>query len=172
MNCDDFSQRMHEQLDHRMPLEGDPELWQHADRCESCKAQIEAWQQIAPLVGRESEFRPSVRGRERRKNVLLAGTVAAGLAAGFLFAFSGIPAPEKSAQPTMAESLPAPSSPLLAQTSGELDPASWWRSVQDRDWVGQTMPAVRSVKEGVAPLGRTLMRAVTILTIGGQDQTS
>ena len=63
-------------------------------------------------------------------------------------------------------------SDALVQTGTDLDPASWWRSVQDRDWVGQTMPAVRSVREGVAPLGRSLMRAVTILAIGGRDQTS
>jgi hypothetical protein len=61
---------------------------------------------------------------------------------------------------------------VLAQVTGELDPAGWWRSVQDRDWVSQTMPAVQSVKQGVAPIGRSLMRAVTILTTGGYDQTS
>jgi hypothetical protein len=61
---------------------------------------------------------------------------------------------------------------VLAQATGELDPALWWRSVQDRDWVGQTMPAVQSVKDGVAPIGRSLIRAVTILTMGGHNQTS
>lgn len=61
---------------------------------------------------------------------------------------------------------------VLAQVTGELDPAGWWRSVQDRDWVGQTMPAVQSVKQGVAPIGRSLLRAVTILTTSGHDQTS
>jgi hypothetical protein len=59
---------------------------------------------------------------------------------------------------------------------------SWWKGIQgsewvDRDWIQQnwvnrTMPTVRSMQEGVAPLGRTLMRAVTILTLGGRDQTS
>jgi hypothetical protein len=44
--------------------------------------------------------------------------------------------------------------------------------VQRRDWVGNTMPTVRTVQEGVAPLGRTLMRAVTILTLGAREQTS
>ena len=104
--------------------------------------------------------------------MLIAATVVVGLAAGFLIAFTGFPTPDEAAQPTMVETPTSPSSSLLAQTVPELDPAGWWRSVQDRDWVGQTMPTVQSVKEGVAPLGRTLMRAVTILTIGGQDQTS
>jgi hypothetical protein len=61
---------------------------------------------------------------------------------------------------------------LLAANQLNVDPVGWWRDVQDRDWVSQTMPTVRSMQEGVAPLGRTLMRAMTILTTGGRDQTS
>lgn len=49
----------------------------------------------------------------------------------------------------------------------DLDPAIWWQGVRNRDWVGHTMPAIESVQRGVAPLGRTLIRAVTILTTGG-----
>lgn len=172
MNCDDFGQRMHQQLDHRLPLESDDSLWHHAENCDSCRAQMEAWQRIAPLVGREVAAAPALESGARGTKMLIAATVVVGLAAGFLIAFTGFPTPDEAAQPTMVETPTSPSSSLLAQTVPELDPAGWWRSVQDRDWVGQTMPTVQSVKEGVAPLGRTLMRAVTILTIGGQDQTS
>jgi hypothetical protein len=59
----------------------------------------------------------------------------------------------------------------LARVASETDPTDWWNSVQDRDWLGQTMPTVNSVREGVAPIGRSLLRAVTILA-GGSERTS
>ena len=177
MNCDDFGQRLHERLDHRLSLRGDRVLCQHAERCESCRTQMDVWEQISPLIGPTPD-RQTLQNSVVQKSqgdcrrVLMTVSWFTGLAAIFLLAFSGIRDANESAQPTMEESSPNTALPLLAQTAEDLDPAMWWRSVQDRDWVGQTMPTVRSVKEGVAPLGRTLMRAVTILTIGGQDQTS
>lgn len=172
MNCEDFGQRMHEQLDQRLPLESDGVLWDHAERCGSCRAQMEAWQRIAPLVRCDVSPDLTASDRRRRTTSVVAATAVVGLAAGFLIAFTGIPPAQEPEQPTMVDSSPTQSLALLTQPVPELDPASWWRSVQDRDWVGQTMPTVQSVKEGVAPLGRTLMRAVTILTVGDQDQTS
>tara|TARA_R110002049_G_scaffold2750_8_gene22159 strand:- start:78294 stop:78959 length:666 start_codon:yes stop_codon:yes gene_type:complete len=53
-----------------------------------------------------------------------------------------------------------------------VDAAQWWQDVQQRDWVAQTMPTVRSVREGVAPLGRSILQAVSILTIGSGERTS
>lgn len=76
--------------------------------------------------------------------------------------------------PNQSASMERPSEPLpssLAMTV-EASAANWWQDVQTRDWVGQTMPAVKSMRDGVAPLGRSLMRAVTILAIGGSERTS
>ena len=53
-----------------------------------------------------------------------------------------------------------------------LDALEWWASVRERDWMAETMPAVRSVQQGVAPLGRSLLQAVTVLTVGDPGQTS
>ena len=50
--------------------------------------------------------------------------------------------------------------------------AKWWNDVQPASWVNQTMPTVRSVKQGVAPIGRTIVRAMTLLTVGGGNPTS
>ena len=72
---------------------------------------------------------------------------------------------------------PRSASEPVVDTSASLivadtDPTDWWRRVHGRDWFGETMPVVRSVGEGVAPLGRSLLQAVTILTIGGGDRTT
>jgi hypothetical protein len=53
-----------------------------------------------------------------------------------------------------------------------LDALEWWASVRERDWMAETMPVVRSVQRGVAPLGRSLLQAVTVLTVGDPGQTS
>ncbi|GAA5506677.1 hypothetical protein [Novipirellula caenicola] len=52
------------------------------------------------------------------------------------------------------------------------NPVAWFHSVQPQNWLGQTMPTVESFREGVAPIGRSLLRAVTILTTAGKDQPS
>tara|TARA_R110002073_G_scaffold65408_34_gene163530 strand:+ start:9095 stop:9718 length:624 start_codon:yes stop_codon:yes gene_type:complete len=52
------------------------------------------------------------------------------------------------------------------------NPVAWFHDVQQRDWLGQTMPTVESFRDGVAPIGRSLLRAVTILTTAGKDQPS
>ncbi len=191
MNCEEFAQRMHHCLDHRSALEDQGDLASHASQCESCRAQLEAWQQISSIM---PEVTVEVRGDEttgdtRGKSIAMF----MGLAAAVLFAAvslwgradidtpvvadSTIGNPTvaarddgEMAEVTGAESGSRPT--MLAQAAVELDPTSWWQSVQDQDWVDRTMPAVRSVQEGVAPLGRSLMRAVTILTTGGHDQTS
>jgi len=94
----------------------------------------------------------------------------AALAVAILIAVVGISPTKSNSKPILSDV--TASSDTLAQATGELDPVLWWRSVQDRDWVEETMPTVRSVRQGVAPLGRTLVRAVTILTIGGEGRTS
>jgi hypothetical protein len=162
---------MHHCLDLRESTEGDSELNQHARQCESCRAQLEAWRQIAAVIpGRV--HRP---GPDNSRTGFSAAwyAVAAGLAAALLLPLILARGEKQAVTPMIADSTVAGEhQAVLAQATGDVDPAGWWRSVQDRDWVGQTMPAVRSVQEGVAPLGRSLMRAVTILTIGGREQTS
>ncbi len=66
--------------------------------------------------------------------------------------------------------------PVAKQTGSTIDPSSWWQNVQERDWINRTLdntkPTVESMRNGVAPLGRSLVIAVTLLTRIGGDQTS
>ena len=206
MNCDDFAQRMHERLDRRWTLDDDDQLSMHARQCESCRAQMDAWRQIASIMPSavevpvndlradeeyadeeyadeeyadeeyadeeyaDEEYASDVRRAHWRKTI----PVLAGLAAVMLFAMIAARDRSETNQTLVAQATdPGPRKTELAPAKDDdMDPALWWRSVQDRDWVGQTMPMVKSVQEGVAPIGRSLMRAVTMLTIGGRDQTS
>jgi anti-sigma factor RsiW len=178
MNCDQFTERMHRCLDNRMSLEGDGELFRHAQGCDACQAQLDAWRRIASIMpcdqgGMSCEqvgCRPVSHRRSSTAKVLAAMV---GLAAAMLFVLAAVRDHSGSSKPSAAESVAAdPGRTAIAQTSGELDPTAWWQSVHERHWVEQTMPAVRSVQKGVAPLGRSLLRAVTILTTGARDQTS
>ncbi len=178
MNCTEFESRLQQRLDQRLPLESDPFLQQHADRCDACRGQLETWRKIDSVVTPSSQSGTPETDKRRRTAALSA------LAATILLALvwqvarpssdpresqrlvSNDPKPVAVAQPNRPTSA-GPAEQLYAK-----DPAGWWRGVQSQDWVAQTMPAVRSLREGVAPLRRSLIQAVTILTIGGGDQHS
>lgn len=165
MNCQDFASRMQRRLDDRLPLESDRQLRRHAQHCQICRAEFDAWQQIASVMPlsaaiSKNRFRP------------LAWS---GLAAGALLAvaMSWSSLPGNSWRPNrvgFGEAVVQSDDFSRADVGGTVDPALWWRDVQQRNWVSQTMPAVRRVREGVAPLGRSLLQAVTILTVGGRDR--
>jgi len=175
MNCEEFVQLMHERLDQREVPETDERLVQHARNCTNCQVQLELWCQIAPVISAELDVPQTVVRTQSSSDSqglrAIPPLLTAGLAVAILIAVVRI-SPPKPIQQTTIINAPSLSAPVLAQATEELDPVVWWRSVQDRDWVGETMPTVQSVKEGVAPLGRTLVRAVTILTIGGENRTS
>jgi len=174
MQCEDFLELMQERLDQRVTLGADPDLVRHAVNCDDCRSQMQIWSEIAPLV--KSEFHDLSESSEFDSGFAAKGyrvippMLTAGLAVAILIAVLGIYPTKSASKPIIGEV--SASSDTLAQATGELDPVVWWRSVQDRDWVEETMPTVRSVGKGVAPLGRTLVRAVTILTIGGEGRTS
>ncbi len=181
MNCDAFAQRLHQCLDDRLPIDSDTELRRHARHCESCRAQMHAWCQIATIMPERATVLCSTDpepGSVSKRFISLLPALT-GLAAAMLIAATsfwyvsdlGTANVDSGAADTGSVGIDD-HEVVLAQLTGELDPAGWWRRVQDRDWVGQTMPAVQSVKQGVAPIGRSLMRAVTILTTSGHDQTS
>lgn len=173
MNCAHFQQRMHLRLDRRLNLGNDSELVRHANRCANCGKQLETWQSIESVIG------PAVVGTAvspaASRTAGVAGRSpypALAVAALLLFAcgFAGAKLIEVADQVAVSESTNASSGPTDIQVS--LDAIEWWATVRDRDWLAQTMPAVRSVQQGVAPLGRSLIQAVTILTVGDPGQTS
>ncbi|MEM9586780.1 MAG: hypothetical protein AAGA03_05830 [Planctomycetota bacterium] len=75
--------------------------------------------------------------------------------------------PSNSAVPTGAATSEITTSELavsgLAYGEG-LAGDRWWARLSEASWLDQTMPTVRRVGEGVAPLGRSLLQAVSILT--------
>ena len=174
MNCDEFAQLMHERLDHRQPIGADEGLRRHARQCDSCRAQMDAWQQLAKIMPAPTGEPAAVAQHTAASNppYHLIALAAAVLIVIVPFTLRSDPVPTIAVDTADSVIVPAPQESDLAHIGGDADPAYWWRSVQNRDWVGQTMPTVRSVQEGVAPIGRSLMRAVTILTTGAQDRTS
>jgi len=183
MKCDEFLFGMHECLDSRKPLESDPSLWRHLHHCDGCRQQWQAWQRISVALVHHTETgeatdvdRDVVSAclPERHVVPLLGwGLALAGL---FLMAVLGSQigsslAPTGNA-PTAGSQL-LPSVPQLSASAengpvAEIpsDAAQWWYQVQPQDWLAQTMPTVHWVREGVAPLGRSLLQAVSILTSG------
>lgn len=160
ISCNEFHVRLQEQLDKRLPPESDSRLKHHADRCWECRQQLRTWQQIAGVI-------PDRRRRGYRRSTVAGGLAAA---AGLLILFRPDPTmidPNRGAPPSAVE----PSGMVASHSPGS-EPHVWWQRVQGQEWVAQTMPAVRSVRDGVAPLGRSLMQAVTILTVGPGDQTT
>jgi len=186
MNCDEFDQRMQRLIDDRDALADDEPLNAHASRCHDCGQRMYWWGQIdsvvstpvqsadAGLVGASfvdagfaaassSEADVSAAGGKKLFAWSLFAAVAAGLLVAFLVGTSG----HDANRTPVAKQLPA-----SADQPMDVDPARWWRDVQGRDWISQTMPAVQSVRDGVAPLGRSIKHAVAILTSGGGEQTS
>ena len=188
MNCEHFHQRMHLRLDDRLSLDSDPELIRHAEVCTDCGSQLHAWRSIESVLG-PALIGPALTGRSMIGPSMIGPAVNYGTSqpakvdrrkvysalavAGLLFlavGFVGSKLFDIADQVALSDSTTAPAAPIDIQAS--LDAAEWWATIRDRDWLAQTMPAVRSVQKGVAPLGRSLIQAVTILTVGDPSQTS
>ncbi|TWU57485.1 hypothetical protein [Rubripirellula reticaptiva] len=172
--CAQFEQRMHERLDQRRPLSADAVLTSHADHCARCQQTLDAWRSIdlalpspRPAANSASVLRPQSLSTSQTSSLSLAWIA---LAAMVLATMTGLAFySNQPVAPTAQAYVPAVPNELLEHA----DPVAWWNEARDRDWISQTMPTVRSVREGVAPLGRSLIRAVTILTTGtGDGQTS
>ncbi|HBV62568.1 MAG TPA: hypothetical protein DEF45_06050 [Rhodopirellula sp.] len=171
MRCEEFREHLQERLDQRLPLGSDRDLERHAANCEKCWSEMRVWLEIGPLFESDGGELAEVEIASSSKGYsVLPPMLTAALAVVILIAVVGISPTKSNSKPILRDGS-APSG-TLAQATGELDPVVWWRSVQDRDWVEETLPTVRSVRQGVAPLGRTLVRAVTILTIGGEGRAS
>lgn len=167
MNCSDFDQRMQMRLDHRLDLAGDPDVVRHVKSCDRCRQRMETWQAIAAVmepVGHAVAADPKLLGRR-----LPLTTFAA---AALLLMVVGVAG---SKFLTVADQVAVTETTNTSSTNDvqpSLDALEWWASVRERDWMAETMPAVRSVQRGVAPLGRSLLQAVTVLTVGDPGQTS
>ncbi|PAY19845.1 hypothetical protein CKO51_09000 [Rhodopirellula sp. SM50] len=93
-------------------------------------------------------------------------------------ATDGTFASQPSASPSAAESAqePSPGEPLQPPTQPRaaaisLPTSQWWSVVSDEPWVHHTLPAVNSVRIGVAPIGRSMKQAIAILMIQSGSTT-
>ncbi|TWU26584.1 hypothetical protein Pla52o_04370 [Novipirellula galeiformis] len=179
MTCDEFMATLQDQLDQQESLLDHRGLQLHASQCEQCRGRWIAWQQIATVLPTHSLHRHPVSTRRLgHRNVMLGAILA--MAASLLVAFLVPRSPEPAIAVVAAASSPrAPERavvPMNARPMNSVEnatyllqtnPAVWLQDVQQRDWLGNTMPTVRSFGEGVAPIGRSLLRAVTLLTTSG-----
>ena len=167
MNCDHFQQRMQRRLDRRLNLSADPELARHAKSCGPCQDKMNTWQSIAFVIEGVDRFGAADCESVARRSMYPSLVVAALLL--IAVGFAGSKLLTATDQVVLTESTNASST---GDVHTSLDALEWWASVRDRDWLAQAMPAVRSVQQGVAPLGRSLLQAVTVLTVGDPGQAS
>ncbi len=72
----------------------------------------------------------------------------------------GSPVPVKIAQGHPQDQQSRPQASVIS-----LQTSQWWSAVSDEPWVHHTLPAVNSVRIGVAPIGRSMKQAIAILMI-------
>jgi hypothetical protein len=179
MNCDDFLIRMHECIDARLPFESDIHLQEHVRQCPSCCNQWYAWVHISAVVSPMNVDEQKFAGREiagRRSFAKKLSRSCVGLAVVAVIAAVIVPMHSNEIDSVLEPSLQHTSSvtgmtPTIEMDSA-VDAAEWWQEVQSRDWIAQTMPTVRRVRDGVAPFGRSIIQAVAILTVGSGARTS
>lgn len=165
MNCSDFEQRMQQRIDEGLSLVNDDLLAAHARWCDQCRVQMVLWQQIDSVLLEDQSIPKAMPHRSgERRDATWAIMIA--VAAVLLLAFFAAQPSDDVATPTAFRP------PEAGDEYVVVDPVLWWRNVQDQDWIGQTMPAVHSVRDGVAPLGRSLLQAVAILATGRGESTS
>ncbi len=170
MNCERFYQKMQDRLDDRLALNGDQDLVQHASRCGNCRSKLDVWMSIESVIGLP---RVSIAPQAPKASRFPAYALAC-VAASVLIALTFVPREhDGSSEVNAVASASTPASSFdPTGVDAALQAAQWWSEVRGNDWVSQTTPTVRSVREGFAPLGRSLMQVVTILMVGESGQAS
>ena len=181
MRCEDFTEWLQQSLDDRADLAMPPEINDHVVRCESCRGQMNAWNQISTIlpVDRPPIMATDTTSAPRANLVLWIGAVAALILVGF-FAAQRLPSEGSAIAQAEPISKIEPVTTIADDATNDtrtvsslnVDPASLWQEIQSRDWVAQSMPTVESVRDTFAPMGRSLVQAMTILATGGRDQPS
>jgi hypothetical protein len=186
MNCNDFQRQFHHQLDQR-DRSFDDAMQQHMRGCDHCRGQIQLWDLIEHSVQSPSPANlfcgpslasswPQTLGQFARGCAKPVAAMA--VAASLLWMIFGIsddstlPVVSKTQEVRPADLIVSesniPSGPAGwqsgATTQPAIHPALLWNDLRQRDWLGETMPTVHYVRDGVAPLGRSIKRAATLLT--------
>ncbi|KAA1260564.1 hypothetical protein LF1_31040 [Rubripirellula obstinata] len=178
MDCNEFQRQFQRSLDRR-DASPNREMQSHANQCASCQHQVQLWQSIETSLASKTYQEPqtnqskSIKGRS-----IVAVAVAASLAIAFATQRTTDPiaesqSPDSQSLTSIDSQTNASKTDLATSITGpQLDPSIWWNDIRDRDWVGRTLPTVRIVSDGVAPLGRSIQRAATLLTTAPREQTS
>ncbi len=173
MNCEQFHVRMQAALDVRSEPGDDPQLTAHAASCADCRGQLNTWRLIESAICSEGlASPPSTSASSRSAIKQFAPVVLAAVAATVLIAVTFLDRNRSQVTEPLVFANSSISEQQAADLEDALRVAQWWDSVRRRDWIAQTMPTVRSVQAGVAPLGKSLLQAVTILTVGNRSQAS
>jgi len=190
MNCDDFQLRLQNALDQRDSIAEDQTLLLHANQCPDCHAMMQTWSQIEAGLQRPatSNPEPEVISSSHRRSLSVIAATAACLLIGFFVAqrFPTAGDPHFVADTGPRENLkingnaatttrPPVTTPRTLAPSGvqqgshaasdEMVAAAMWQSMQGQDLVGRTLPTVQSINEAMAPLRRSLIQAVAVLTM-------
>lgn len=182
MSCDQFQQRMDWLLDQRQDVNGDAVLSRHAETCSACRERLLMWSRIDEFVSPD----PVTRSDHVLKLPLMRSALATA-AAILLFATlnpsspieqtntnsiaSVIDMPPKSISkqnwvpPAEVTKNPAPLASAATGQQFTWQSPQWWMAMSDDQWVNHTMPAVTSVRLGIAPIGRSMKQALSILMI-------
>lgn len=180
-DCDQFADRLQRLLDQRADVAEDAWLKSHAQDCQQCEMDWEVWASIDQTLNLNESLEDTNAPAEthrlapiRTKRILSTPSMVA--ASLVVFALGTVWA-VRSSDPSLGNRAPtvAKSDPH-ASPGGQGDIAMFAKNLGDGDLVldhnqliDHTMPTVRNVGQGVAPLGRSLRQAVTILTVGGKE---
>lgn len=181
-DCERFDRRMQDRLDAREAIEEDPVLREHVASCAACRERRDAWLRVERGLFPASdtgEFGLGPEHAEERvawpnrgdlprggRMTIVAVTAAAVLLVVALRPFDADPAGSSPMAVATGEDLPT-----VVGAAGETPvangSAAWIDDFPGYGWLDRTMPAVLSMRDGVAPLGRSFLQAVTILSHGG-----
>jgi len=152
-------------MDHRLPIDTDPALGRHAARCPRCQLDYSVGLQIQA----HDVALPAEPSKNRRRRVVVASVAA--LLGFFVIGFWPPGGPDTTPRPApeAIASADRPGGPTDGPTPSDL---LAWTEIDPSDWVGRTMPAVRSVRRSVAPVGRSFLKAVVLLTSATVGETT
>ena len=171
MNCHEFEDRFHQLADDRLAPHQDALLQSHADECDDCAELLIGWEQIdsALLFSSVNEPEEAIRQqsdnsqRDQARRVTRTVQFLASIAAALFLVvtINGSKTTNNNEVKTTVVLQPEQATVVTDQAN------QWWNDIQPQTWLAQTMPAVQSVRDGVAPIGRSVRQAVLILTSSG-----
>ncbi|TWT71206.1 hypothetical protein [Crateriforma conspicua] len=217
IRCEQFQQRLDDQMDRRQPVHQDSQLIEHAKHCSTCAVNLSVARSIQQMEPATTANHPSAAPSSEHHNTRnhstkpfsIAWASAACVAIGLMiYAWPDPASPSvqtagrSETQANRYAKAILPKEPALVETSDPTSPidritntdpglpqsvlsdqwlagsptpspsASAWQQWRPDMWVGQTMPVVRSVRSSVAPVGRSLLKAMALLTSDRAGETS